>query len=152
MYREDFLGQVIGLLRLNDIRKNVSVPKQVFHISDDNGNSKTFSIKGIDKTVIYTKKDVDNILEACLFVIKEALRRGDSVNLKGFGKFSTKYRKSKKIHTYDGRIVDSTPRYYIHFLPAPDLKEAAESYGAIALDKIRDVEEFFPSEESEAEE
>lgn len=64
MNRTEFIKNVSDELRANDIRKPISIPKQVFHISDDEGNSKDFTIKKIDKTAIYTKDDVDNIINA----------------------------------------------------------------------------------------
>ena len=49
MNKIDFIKCVSDVLRTNDIKKPVSIPKQVFHISDDEGNSKDFTVKKTDK-------------------------------------------------------------------------------------------------------
>ena len=58
MNRNEFVRRVTSVMRENDIRKPVSSPKQVFHISDDEGNSKDFVVRKTDKKVIFTIDDV----------------------------------------------------------------------------------------------
>lgn len=44
MNRQAFIKNVADLLREKNIKKPISIPKQVFHISDNDGNSKDFTI------------------------------------------------------------------------------------------------------------
>ena len=66
MFKEEFIGRVTDILRENDTRKPVSVKKQVFHITDDNGNTADFNVRQQDKRVIYTVEDTRNIIDACI--------------------------------------------------------------------------------------
>ena len=54
MNRKEFARRVATLMREKDIRKPVSIPKQVFHISDDEGNSRDFVVRKTDKSVQFT--------------------------------------------------------------------------------------------------
>lgn len=49
MNRRDFIKKVACQLRDNNIRKPVSMPKQIFHISDDAGNSRDFIVRATEK-------------------------------------------------------------------------------------------------------
>ena len=69
-------------MRENDIRKPISIPKQVFHISDDEGNHKDFTVKKIDKTVLYTADDIEAILDTLQFVIQEAVKAGEEISIR----------------------------------------------------------------------
>ncbi len=42
-----------------------------------------------------TKRDAANAVDAVLEVVTESLKRGDSINFTGFGKFSTAQRKAR---------------------------------------------------------
>ena len=85
MNKKDLISKTTEVLRNNDIRKPISTPKQVFHISDDEGNQKDFVVRKTDKSVLYNTNDVTAILEACLSVIEDAIKHGEDVSLHGFG-------------------------------------------------------------------
>lgn len=77
MNKKELISRVAEVLRSNNIKKPVSTPKQVFHISDDEGNHKDFVVRKTDKSILYNVNDVGVILEACLSVVE------DSAVLKG---------------------------------------------------------------------
>lgn len=113
MYKRELISRVASLMRENNLRKPVSVPKQAFHISDDEGNTKDFVIKRRDKNVLYTVDDVEAVIDSCVAVIEDALRNGEPITLKGFGTLSLKYRKPRATKipcteewvTVDGRYI-----------------------------------------------
>lgn len=116
-------------MRENQVRKLVSTPKQVFHISDDNGNKKDFVVRQTDKAVLFTAEDIEAVLDACQTVIEEALKRGDPINIRGFGTLGLKYRKTRatKVPGTD-RWVTVEPRYIPKFTFGNDLRMCAKVY------------------------
>lgn len=129
MVRKDFVKRVADILHENNIRKPVSSPKQVFHISDDNGNHKDFIVKQTEKTVMYTIPDVDNILDAIIQAIVEALRSGDTVSIRKLGIFGLKYRKGRSTKLpNDDHIYTIESRYLPKFVCGNELKMAAKTY------------------------
>lgn len=95
MNRKELVRRIANVMRENDIRKPVSSQKQVFHISDDEGNSKDFVVKKTDKGVLFTYDDVEAVMDTCLAVIGDSLKRGESVSIRGFGTLSLNYRKPR---------------------------------------------------------
>ena len=139
MNKNDFIKCVSELLRTSDIKKPVSIPKQVFHISDDEGNSKDFTIKKTDKAVLYTKDDVATILEACLYVIQESLKQGESINFRGFGTLGLNYRKpraTKRVNTDEEVVIEG--RYVPKFTFGNDLRMCAKIYELSLNDKLNE--------------
>ena len=96
MNRSELVRRVTTLMRENDMRKPVASQRQVFHITDDDGNHKDFVIKKKSRDAIYTVKDVDAVLQACQYVIEDALRHGEDVSVYGFGTLRLNYRKERK--------------------------------------------------------
>ena len=137
MNRKDFTKRVTSVLRENNVRKPISTPKHVFHISDDEGNTKDFVIKQTEKNVIYTYNDVDAVLEAVFEVIKDALSRGEEISVRGFGTFGLKYRKAR--HTknmYTNERLDIAARYVPRFSFGDQLRMCAKLYELSLGDKL----------------
>ena len=128
-------------MRENNIRKPVSSPKQVFHISDDEGNSKDFVIRKTDKSVIYTIDDVEAVLDTCIEVIKDALTRGEEITVRGFGTLALKYRKARSTRLLgkDKQIIDVQARYVPKFAFGNDLRMCAKLF-ELSLGEISDGE------------
>jgi DNA-binding protein HU-beta len=123
------ISRATAVLRENNARKPVSIPKQVFHISDDEGNSKDFPVKKIDKSVLYTTDDVEVMLDALIQVIEEALKNGESVAVHGFGKLSLAWRKEHTVkNVLDGKPVTIEGFYTPKFYVGNDLKRCAQIY------------------------
>lgn len=129
MNRKEFVRSVAKAMREQELRKPVSIPKQVFHISDDEGNHKDFVVQKTDKNVLYTEADIELMLDACIGVTEDALKRGDNVTIRGFGSLGLKYRQeraTKNPITKDW--VKVAARYIPRFSFGNDLRMCAKIY------------------------
>ena len=97
MVRKELIRRTADVLRENNIRKPISIPKQVFHISDDEGNHKDFTVKKVDKSVAFTVEDIEAVLDACQYVIQDAVKSGEDITLRGFGTLGKRYRKARVV-------------------------------------------------------
>ena len=71
-----------------------------------------------------TKKDADVVLETVLRNIVEALRRGEKVELRGFGSFRLRHRDARRgRNPKTGSRVDVPPRSVPYFKPGKELRE-----------------------------
>ena len=137
MNQKELVRRVASVMRENNIRKPVSSPKQVFHISDDEGNTKDFVIRKTNKNVIYTIDDVSSILDACVYVICEALKKGESVTMRGFGTLGLKYRKARATkRPGTEEWVDVAARYIPKFTFGNNLRMCAKVYELSLQDNI----------------
>lgn len=151
MNRKELSRRATELLRDNDVRKPISIPKQVFHISDDDGNVREFSVKKPDKKVLYTVEDVEQILDALLGATHESLRRGEPVTIRGFGTLGLKYRKSRElVHVGTGEDTVAEARYSPKFTAGAALKLSAKLY-EISLDELNEELPVYPTAESDEE-
>ncbi len=129
MQKKDLISNVAELLRKNDVRKPVSIPKQTFHISDDEGNHKDFTVKKTDKSVLYSVNDVKTIIDACLTVIEESLKRGEEICISGFGTLGLHWRAARRTkHPKNGEEVNIRARYVPKFSFGGRLRMAARLY------------------------
>ena len=70
-----------------------------------------------------TKKDADLVLETVLGNIVEALRRGEKVELRGFGSFRLRHRDARcGRNPKSGARVDVPSKLVPYFRPGKDLK------------------------------
>ena len=70
-----------------------------------------------------TKKDADLVLETVLGNIVEALRRGEKVELRGFGTFRLRHRDARTgRNPKTGGRVNVPPKLVAYFKPGKDLK------------------------------
>jgi len=129
MNRKELIRRTASLMREKDIRKPVSMPKQVFHISDDEGNTRDFTLRKIDKSVIFTADDVEAIIDSCIEVIMDALRHGEEISIRGFGTLGLKYRKKRSlIHVGTGEQIEMESHYSPKFTSGNDLRTCAKVY------------------------
>ncbi len=129
MVRKELVRRIASVLRENNIRKPISVPKQVFHISDDEGNHTNFSVKKTEKSVLFTIEDIEAILDVLQYVIQEAIKEGEEISVFGFGKLGLRYLKPKTVkNVLDGQPVNIPGYYAPRFLPGNDLKRCAQLY------------------------
>ena len=89
------MAEAASLLRERDERKPMRADKHKFTITDEIGNKAEFNIQTKDTEILYTQKDVEAILEACLEVIENSIRRGESVCIRGFGIWKLHYRAAR---------------------------------------------------------
>lgn len=134
MNRKEFDRRVTNVMRENGIRKHISAKKQVFHISDDNGNKEDFVIQNPSRDAIFTIDDVRSVIDICLYVVMESLQRGESVTFHGFGSLGVHHRKARatKIPGTDERI-EVEERYVPKFTFGNHLRMCARNY-ALSLD------------------
>lgn len=130
MNKGGLIRDVAAVLRRNNVRKDVPPKKHVFYISDDEGNSKKFSVTQQARSVLFSAVDVETILDAAMFIINEAIKRGEPVNLQGFGSFKLRHLKHISVNDFnsDGKI-EIPDRYSVKFTPGCDLKNSAAVYG-----------------------
>ena len=70
----------------------------------------------------FLKKDLEKFTDIILSEIKRALRRGDRVELRGFGVFSTKIQKARiSRNPRTGEKVNTPQKKTIHFKMSKDL-------------------------------
>lgn len=144
MNKAELIKNIAGILKDNGTRKPVYTPKKVFHISDDEGNSKDFIMHVTGKTVAYTSEDVENILNAFTEAVSEALKRGDTVSVRSFGTFCLRYHKGRTVKIPGTDNTMSIPsEYYPRFTPAKDLKMSARLYGQMLEARDYDDSETF---------
>lgn len=137
MVRKELIRRMAEVMRENEVRKPISIPKQVFHISDDEGNHKDFTVKKIDKTVLYTADDVEAVLDALEYVIHEAIRAGEEISIRGFGTLGLRYRKPRiQRNVMDGQPVEVEGRFVPHFICGNDLKRCAQVYEQSISDRM----------------
>ncbi len=139
MNKKDLISRITEVLHDNNTRKPVTTPKQVFHISDDEGNKKDFVVRKTDKAVLYTTSDVTAILDACMSVIEDAIKRGEEVSVYGFGSLGVHRRAARTTkHPDTGEIVEVKARYVPKFSFGNNLRMAAKVY-ELSLDDFKDL-------------
>lgn len=139
MNRKELVRRVAAELRNGDIRKPVSIPKQVFHISDDEGHSKDFVVRKTDKSVLYTTDDVEAIVDTCLAVVADSIRHGEEITIRGFGTLGLRYRKPRVLkHVETGEEVTVEGRYMPRFYVGSELRMAAKVYELSLSDGLID--------------
>lgn len=147
MNRKELVKRIASVMRDNDIKKPVSSSKQVFHISDDEGNTKDFVVKKTNKTVLFTVNDIDSILDACLHVMEDALKHGESITVRGFGTLGLHYRKARTTkHPDTGELVNVDAHYIPKFTSGNNLKLCAKMFELHAKDNAYGQESQFVDE------
>lgn len=143
MNKKELTERVTGVLRDNDIKKPVRTQRHVFHITDDVGNTADFVVKSNDKKVIYTRDDVAVIVDTCLAVITDSLKRGEELNIRGFGVLGLHKRAPRRAKipgTEDWVEVEG--RYVPKFYFGNDLRMAARVYELSLDEKYANIDEL----------
>lgn len=78
----------------------------------------------------YEKKLVQTVLESLLDEIKDSIKKGSTIELRGFGTFEPRLRKGreKARNPKTGEIVSVAPHYVAAFRAGQDLKTALWEY------------------------
>jgi len=70
----------------------------------------------------FLKKDLEKVVSVVLNEIKQALKRGDRVELRGFGMFSTNHQKARiSRNPKTGEKVNTPEKKAIHFKMAKEM-------------------------------
>lgn len=129
MNKKELASRAAELLRLNNVRKPVKIKKHKFDIIDEDGNVATFSVKQADKMVLYTNDDVANIIDACITAIIESIKRGEEVNIRGFGVLGLHYRAARRTkQPGTDTWYEVAARYVPKFFYGNDLRRAAKLF------------------------
>lgn len=147
MNRKELVRRVAGVMRENDTRKPISAQKQVFHISDDDGNTSDFVVKKSDRGVLFTYDDIESVLDAFIAVVEDALKHGDSVSIRGFGTLALHYRKARTTkHPDTGEEVKVSERYVPKFTSGKNLRICAKIFEMALNEGMYDYDDIFNDE------
>ena len=139
VYKKDLIRRTAEKMRENSIRKIVPIPKHVFYISDDEGNTKKFAVRKSDKKVLFTNEDVEAMLETLIEVISDAIKRGENVGIKGFGTLGLSHCKQRTVrHVETGEEIIIPERYIPRFSFGHDLRMCAKVYELSLKEKERE--------------
>lgn len=140
MNKFEFIRAVTDTLKANDLRKPVSIPKQTYYISDDEGNARSFSVKKKDKNILFTIEDVKAIVNSCIEVIEDCLKRGEPISFSNFGTLGLKYRKPRQVKPFNSEDkVEIEGRFIPKFSFGKDLRLCAKLYEMSLKDRINNV-------------
>lgn len=135
MNKDKFIKLVRDTLRDNDVRKSVPLKKAVFHISDDDGNTADFSIKRDNKRVLYTTEDISNVIDACILVVTDALKRGEPVAIRGLGAIGVQRWAPRTLYKFGtDEVCEADGHYVPKFVASDALRTAARLYDASLSD------------------
>lgn len=144
MNKTQVISEAAKILRSKSIRKYVTVPPQDFTISDNEGNSKVFTVKKTGVSVPFSNDDIRMIFDACIQVIKNNIMNGVVTSFQGFGTFGVKYRPpriTKLVNTDDKIVIKG--RFVPKFTFGKDLKMCANVYGVSVKDDLPDTENIY---------
>lgn len=86
-------------------------------------------IKEISKKSKMTQKDCANCLNSITQIIQNTLKKGDNVNLVGFGKFEVKHRMARRSFNPKTREINLIPATNVpSFKPGKNLKQSISKY------------------------
>lgn len=133
MNKKELISRIAETLRAADVRKRLPSKKTVFHITDDYGNQTDFTIRNIEKGLLYTIDDISVVVDACLSVIESSLKRGEEVSIHGYGTLGLTHRAARKTkHPDTGEPVEIKERYVPKFNYGNILRMAARTYDETA--------------------
>lgn len=139
MNKKDLARKVTNVLRDNKVKKPIAERTHTFHITDDEGNKATFSVKKKGTSVIYTIDDVINIIDACISVIIDAIKHGEEIAIHSFGTLKLHHRKARMTREpISGEWCEVKARYVPKFFFGKDLRVAARMYELINQDATQD--------------
>lgn len=129
MNKKELINRVVDVLHENDVRKKISAQKAVFHISDDAGNQSDFVVKKPTRGLLFTFNDVAAIVNACLAVVEDSLKRGEEISIPGFGAIGVHYREARRTkHPATGDDITIPAKYTPKFKFGNQLRMAAKVY------------------------
>lgn len=86
--------------------------------------TKSEIVEQVSKKADLSRKDTEKLVEIVFDSIVEALNNGDKVELRGFGSFRTRQRKSRRgRNPKTGQIVEVPAKRVAYFKPGKELRE-----------------------------
>lgn len=143
MNKSDLVSKAGELLRVNGVKKAVSVPDCVLYVMDDNGNKKKFTVSVPDKEVNYTIKDVANIADGLIAAVEDSIKRGEEVHIYGLGSLKLSKRAASMIKVPGKNEWHEVSEHYIPYFKVGEIiKQAARIYEMNL--KMSEVDELPP--------
>lgn len=145
MTKGELISKTCEVLRESGKRKIVHVPKQHFTITDEEGHGRVFTVKGKDKTTLYTLDDIRNVFNAIISIVMDTVKHGESVYVPGIGTLKIHYREARKVRVPGTTKWKEVPAHYVPKLDcAWALKEAAKIYETYVIEKGDPLKEETP--------
>lgn len=129
MDKKEMASRVSDVLQANGIRKPIKTDPQNFTITGPGGSTAVFTVSPHSSTVKYTKADVERVINACVAVALDAIRRGEEVSLYGFGTIKAQYHKPRTVNSFGTGDIEIPAQYLPKLIPSAALKRAAISRG-----------------------
>jgi len=127
MNKRELIDYTCEKLKSDGISKPITVPRRTFFISDNDGSTCKFHVKQVNKHVGYTQQDVASIVDAFLYSIEDALKRGDQISIYGFGVLEPHYRAARStLIPGTKERVNVEERYVPKFSPGKNLRMAVK--------------------------
>lgn len=80
-------------------------------------------VEKIREEIKVDQKDISNIIDLLFSEIKDSLKNGNTIELRGFGTFKTKFSERKQARNpKTGEVVDVKPHYKAAFIPGKELQ------------------------------
>lgn len=136
MKLKDLIRNVTSVLQENDVRKTVPPVKHVLYVSDEEGNTSSFTFKAERTSLTFNLCDVEVVLRTCMDVIIKAIQNGDVIDIKGFGKLELGYREPRTQVDFSGKEIQVTGRFLPKFRVGNDLRRAAVFYQESLSDSL----------------
>lgn len=140
MNKSELVSAVTKKLLEENKAKKMHAQRHKFYISDPDGNCAEFEIKRKLRSIPFTNKDVESILDAILDVTEESIRCGDGVSIQGFGNLclhKRAARRTKKPGTNEW--VEIEERLVPKFFFGNRLRMAARAFELIKEDSDTDA-------------
>lgn len=135
MKKSEFVSGVYNCLKDANARKPITIPKSQFTITDDEGHVRHFSVKRRDKEVLYSPKDVSNILDAMIEFVLDAIKHGEVIYIPKIGTLHVHFREARKVRIPGTNNWKDVPAHYVPKLdPALALRESAKIYEAYKIE------------------
>lgn len=140
MTKNEMKSRISTAIRDSGYRKLVKSPRHVFHISDDEGNSKDFVVRPSEREVSITADDVEQVINTLIDVICDEIKHGNPVSLFGFGSFGLRYNPPRQVPRFDGQgCWEYEGQYVPKFKPGEKLRAASRMYSQTLSEKMVDI-------------
>jgi integration host factor subunit beta len=90
-------------------------------------------VEHVSRVSSLTKKDAETVVDTVFQTIKDALQRGEKIELRGFGSFRLRQREPRRgRNPKTGDRVDVPPKRVPYFKPGKELKDLINHAGEAA--------------------
>ena len=91
----------------------MSAPNSNLTITDDSGDSRRITVRIPDRQIPYNKRDIGIVIDACLAVMEDCLRRGEELTFYGFGSMGLKWRAPRMVKAPMSDEWTEIPGHYV---------------------------------------